>query len=366
MKKILLVITKGELGGAQVFVLNLAKSLQKKGIEVAVASGAGDYLPAELGKLKIPYFRLENLQRGFNPFQIRKYLQELKNLLKKEKFSVVHFNSSNTLSGGLISYGLGIKSVFTVHGLSVLNPAYRANFILKLFYRFYFKFLLKFINHTVFVSHYDKKEALRQKIVKAGEVIYNGLDLKDNYFLDKEEARKEIEKLSSLDFSQIYLIGSIGRLAPPKNYQFLIKNWQLIKEEKTNAKLIIIGEGPERKYYETLINKAGAGGDIILLGALPEASRFLKAFDLFVLPSIYEGLSISLIETLFAQIPVVASDLPGNIEVIGENNTYQGGDINSFLGKLKNVSLTSRDSSQFGINNLVDEYLKVYQRDNNN
>ena len=102
--KILLIITKAEIGGAQNFVLNLAKGLRSSGQEVVVAAGSGDYLSEELKKADIKFKRLKKLKRTNNLFKSFSFISELKNYVKNEKFDVVHFNSSNTLIGvwGLI------------------------------------------------------------------------------------------------------------------------------------------------------------------------------------------------------------------------------------------------------------------------
>lgn len=358
--KILLVITKGELGGAQTSVLTLARACQSRGIEVAVASGEGDYLATELKKTNIPYHRLNQLKRSFNPITAFAYSRELKQILVEENIDVVHFNSTNTLVASKLTKRLGVRSIFTVRGLSMLSPGYRANFLLKFFYRIFFRHHLGYIDEVVFVSNFDKEEAIRQRIVKKGVVIYNGLDIGPDYFLNREQSREELAKLSHRDLSNTFIIGSIGRLAKQKNYQFLISNWPKIKEIKPDAKLLIIGEGPERGYYERLIKDLGIEADVILLGPYNNASKLLKGFDLFILPSIYEGLSISLIEVLFAQIPVIASDIPGNVEVVGVDNCYLENNISSLLEKLNNNNLSKISSANFTVDRLAEQYIKSY------
>lgn len=362
--KILLVITKAEIGGAQTFVLSLAKGLKSKGVQVAVAAGKGDFLPNELEKYNIPFFYLNNLKRSKNPLAVFSFIIELRKLIRRENFDVVHFNSTNTLPGVFAAKLIKKKTltVFTVHGLSILHPEYKASKILKIIFKAYFKFFLNYIQRIIFVSEYDSVEAAKQKLTNRGEVIYNGLEMPLDYFLSKDEARLELEKITSKNLKGKYLIGSIGRLAEQKHYDFLIKNWSEIKKIKPDSKLIIIGEGAERKKYEEMIKKYNVFEDIFLPGEKKDASRLLKGFDLFILPSIYEGLSISLIEALFSGIPVLASDVGGNREVIGIENYFMLNNDLDFLEKLKKVEKAKIDSSLFAAESMVKKYKEIYER----
>ncbi len=361
--KILLLITKAEIGGAQAFVLNLAKGLKAAEDDISVAAGLGDYLPEELKKANIPFYRLNNLKRSQNPLTNWLFSRELKKLIDQEGFELIHLNSSNALAGALAARWSKKKPrvIFTVHGLSVLDPKYPAPGLLKVIYRFYFKFFLRYVNKTVFVSRYDFREGEKQGISARGIVIYNGLDFGPDYFLSPTVARLEIAKLINRDLGESYLLGSIGRLAPQKNYDFLIRLWPEIKKIKPTAKLIIIGEGPSRQKYEELITSLNLKEDIYLPGELKDASRLLKAFDLFVLPSLHEGLSISLIEAVLGGVPVLASEVGGNSEVIGETNCFVLNDTAAFLSHFTRPDKSKTEAVSFSASTMVKEYQKIYE-----
>lgn len=361
--KILLVITKAEIGGAQVFVLNLARGLKKEGKDVSVAFGEGDYLPLELEKEDIPYFRMKYLKRSRNPIDTISFIKELRLIIQENNFNVLHLNSTNTLPGVLAAKlaKKGTQTIFTVHGLSVLDINYKASKVIKLAFRMYFKLFIKFVDKIIFVSKYNFLEAKENNIIKKGEVIYNGLGLDSSYFLEKDVARHELEKISGFNFQDSFLIGSIGRLVSAKNYQYLINNWRFIKKIKSNAKLIIIGEGSERKRYEKLIEENHFEKDICLAGEKTEASRLLKGLDLFILPSIYEGLSISLIEAVLAQVPILASDVGGNSEVIGKENCFDLNDSEDLTDTLSKSINIPQDIEKFSPSKMVKEYSGVYE-----
>ena len=289
--KILIVVTKSELGGAQVFALNLARGLKARGEDVTIAGGPGEYLPEALTKSDIPFYRFKNLERSYNPLKVFKFIKELKDYVKSNSFEVVHLNSTNALFGvwGLAGLKPSPKIVFTVHGLSILDPNHRTNFIISFAYQFLFKTAWKKISRLVFVSRLNYASALKRGLAKTGEIIYNGLDLSGGYFEEREEARKYLGTQAGIDLSNAYIVGSIGRLAYPKNYEFLINSFTEIKKLKPNAKIILIGEGPERAKYETLIKSYRYEKEVYLLGEIQDAGHYLRAFDLFVLPSVFEG-----------------------------------------------------------------------------
>ncbi len=360
--KILIVVTKSEMGGAQVFTLNLARGLRASGEEVTVAGGPGEYLSTELKAAGVPFYRFKNLERSYNPLKVFKFIAELKAYAEREKFGAVHLNSTNALFGvwGLAALKPRPKIIFTVHGLSFLDTNHRTNFILKFAYRLFFKLAWKKVDRLVFVSRLNYMNAIERGLTKTGEVIYNGLDQGPDYFLAADSARAFLSEKSGADLSQSYIYGSVGRLAYPKNYEFLINSHIEIKKLQPEAKLILIGEGSERAKYETLIKSYRLEKEVYLLGEIKEASRYLKAFDLFVLPSIFEGMSLSLMEAVAAEILVLASRVGGNEEIIGAENCFALDSQEEFLEKLISAEKAKSEAKRFASKEMVEEYRQIY------
>ena len=218
--KILICITKGEIGGATNFVFWLAKGLKERGIKVKVGFGEGEYLKEKLEKEKIDFVNFKWLKRTHNPFSNLFFIFEIKKFLDKEKFDVCHFNSTNALFGAI---GAKIskskpKTIFTFHGLSILDPNYKKAWYLKFIYWLAFKFLLFFVDIPVFVSKNNLETAKKLKLVKEGIVIYNGIP--EPEFLEREIARKFFEEKIKIDLENKFLIGSIGRIDYQKIMSF--------------------------------------------------------------------------------------------------------------------------------------------------
>lgn len=371
--KILIVITKADLGGAQVFVLNLASKLKQRGYDVDVAAGTGDFLFAELEKKGVNYYYLDELKRNFSILDSFYFIKKLYQIMKHSKYDIIHLNSSNTLISAISVWFLKIKPkfLFTFHGLSFLDKNYNAIPGLKTLVKLYFKIFASNVDECVFVSAVNKEESIKSKITEKGVVIYNGLDLKENDFLTKDEARKFIFEKCKYDVKNDFVIGSTGRLAYPKNYEFLISNFGSIKNKYPGIKFVIIGDGPDLTKLKTLVKTHKCEEDIFFAGAIKEAHKYIKAFDVFTLPSRYEGLSISLIEAIFAGIPILASDVGGNMEVVGENcnQLYQLDDISDYVQNLEYIKnnfdsikiSNAKRKELFLLDGMVDSYIKVYK-----
>jgi glycosyltransferase involved in cell wall biosynthesis len=370
--KILFVITKSDLGGAQVFVLNLARALQKFGCEVEVAAGDGDFLFKELEKNNIEFHYLKSLKRDFSLFNALYFVSELHGLLKVKDYDVLHLNSSNTLIGSLARYFLPRKpkTVFTFHGLSFIDQNFSPNVFIKALAKFYFLIFLRTIDKSVFECKMNYDELKNTGMIKEAEIIYNGIDENDLKFLSREEARKKFEDISGAELGESFLIGSTGRLAHQKNYEFLINNFLRIQKEIPNVKVVIIGDGPDRINYETMIKGLGLESDIILLGELVNSHQYMKGFDLFTLTSRYEGVSISLIEALYASIPVLVSNVGGNQEVVGNSNRqlFNLDDIEGYINNLLEIRINKnyfinhniKMKENFALDKMAENYKKLF------
>lgn len=355
-KKVLILLTKPELGGAQVFARDLALELKTSSVSPYLAFGEGrdDFLKDEAERLGVPYFRLK-LSRSESIVANLLSFFSLLSFFRKNSFDVVHLNSSNALIAALAVKlsSFGTKVVFTFHGLSVLDPNYKSSKIKRRLFFWFFKFFLLFVKKKVFVSELNLEYAKKIKLVKKGTVILNGLT---EEYLERDRAREELG-LDKTDF----VIGHVGRLAYPKNQEFLINVLPEIRKIIPGAKMVVIGDGPDRNRLKE------KGKDIIFIDPRGGDMKYAKAFNLFVLPSIYEGLSMSLIGAVRAHTPVLASLVGGSSEVVGEEYCFKVNDIDSFMAKFKEVMALNWPVVEYGgkfeAEKMVERYLKVYNND---
>lgn len=146
-------------------------------------------------------------------------------------------------------------------------------------------------------------------------VVYNGSDFKPAG-LSREEARTKIGIHGNI-------ILSVGRLVPWKGFRMLIKIMPQLLNLSQFARLVIVGDGPDKKTLESMIKNLGLGKKVFLVGkkSKEDLAVYLAASDMFILNSGYEGFSHQILEAMTCGVPVIASAVGGNREVItqGEN-----------------------------------------------
>lgn len=314
--KILFIITKSEMGGAQKFLLDLVINLNKKDWQTTVASGPDGILLEELKEYQIETVRLKHLKNSFNLFGNLLALFEIWKIIKKQKPQVLYLISSTAgFLGSLAGFFNGLPLIiYRIGGWAFKEPH---SFLIKKTYLWLEKISAPFKDFIIVNSKFDFDLALKNNIAPEEKLrlFYNGLDPHQIKFLNKETARKEIDRRrdNKIKNNKIW-IGTIANLYKNKGLNYLIEAIPKIK--KFHLNLIIIGEGEERKNLENLIKEYRLEDSIYLIGEIEKASKFLKAFDIFVLPSIKEGQPWVILEAMAAQIPIVAANIAGIPEMI--------------------------------------------------
>jgi glycosyltransferase involved in cell wall biosynthesis len=202
-------------------------------------------------------------------------------------------------------------------------------------------------------------------------VIHNGMDLPTAAPRHRDEIRRELGIPAGGR-----VIAYVGRLARQKRVQDLIWGFELIRVMEDEVQFLIIGDGPERASLERFAQNLGIGSRVRFLGHRSDASSLLPAFDLFWLASDFEGLSNSVMEAMAAGLPVVASDIPPNRELVVDGETgylVPVGDRVAFAQfgqKLLSDSTLAeqlgragreRIRRKFSVEQMVDGYAKLYR-----
>ena len=165
-----------------------------------------------------------------------------------------------------------------------------------------------------------------------------------------------------------------GRLHPQKNLPVLLDAWPLVLQQLP-AHLLLIGEGPDRPAIEAQIQAKGLAGHVHLLGAVADPAEYLRGADFFVLPSLAEGMSNSLLEAMATAVPCLASDIGGNQDLIVNEQTgllLPTNDSQAWAAAIVNLLSRPERATQLGhagfqfvqrehaISRIVDRNLKLY------
>jgi len=386
MKKILYIITQSELGGAQKNVFDLAYALKEK-YEIVVAAGpdGGGDLYNLLKEKQIRYVKLRWLRRNdINPFADLVGLWEIFRLIKKEKPDIVHLHSSKAgFSGSIAAKLFGIKVVYTVHG-AVFEAAFSAP--ARKFYLWLEKFSALFKDKIICVSGNDKKIWLKYKAAPEEKlvVVHNGIDYQNLNLLPKDEARENLFSLSQQLFEAVSgskpdlkIVGTIANFYPEKGLPFLVQAAKIILKENhfQNIIFIVIGEGYQREILKEMIKDSGLEEKFILTGKIDNAPKYLKAFNIFVLPSIKEGFPYTILEAMAGGLPIVASYVGGIPEmvkneengflVLPKNAQMLAERITEILEKQNLAERFAQNSKikiqEFSLEKMVDETENIYK-----
>ncbi len=136
-------------------------------------------------------------------------------------------------------------------------------------------------------------------------VLNNAIEA-EKYVYD-ESIRAEVRQEFGID-PQVLVMGHVGRFSPEKNHKFLINVFYSLAQKHTDSRLLLVGSGPLETEIREQCNKLGIEDRVIFAGIRSDVNRILQAMDVFVLPSLYEGLGIVAVEAQAAGLPCIASD----------------------------------------------------------
>jgi glycosyltransferase involved in cell wall biosynthesis len=314
-KNILYLITKSNWGGAQKYVFDLACAAKEAGQNVSVACGGTGETGASTGPLanrltlnSIPVYTIKSFLRNMSPLNDVKAFFEVWRLIYHQKPDVLHVTSSKAGGIGALAgrFAFVPRIVFTSHGLTV-DEVWRPYWQRILIYiGTWLTLRLAHQNIMISTETFDRARKMPGLYARIS-LIKNGIAPIE--FIAQSAARAKIApQIPPQDF----WIGGIGELHPNKNWSSVIL---AITTLPKHVHLIIIGAGEEYSKLKQLIFKHDLTERVHLLGHL-DGAQYLKAFDIFILPSKKEGLPYVLLEAGLAGLPAIASDLPGNRDII--------------------------------------------------
>ncbi len=324
-KRVLFIITQAEWGGAQRFLYNLVSNLSSSKYEMMVATGSdGDNsLTEALKKKEITSHGLKFLKRDLSAWNDLRAVKELRSLIQEFKPDTLFLNSSKAgIIGSLAARKFPtLKVIYRIGGWSFNDPL---PLIMRQFYIWAEKYTSKFKDFIIVNNQHDFAQAHELKIKPRKKLllIYNGIDPYKLDFLDKNEAKIKIygilDHKPKESLSSNIMVGTIANFYKTKGLTYLIQAAKelLTRYSTPEISFVIIGDGPERKNLETQIKDLGLENKIFLTGRIPNASNYLPAFDIFVLPSLKEGFPWAVLEAMSAKLPVIATQVGANPEII--------------------------------------------------
>lgn len=227
--------------------------------------------------------------------------------LKENNIDVIHCHQYTPwVYGVLAAVGTKTKVIFTEHGRFYPDSSsWKRKLINPL--------LCKITNHVTSISKATKEALVEYENIPKNriEVIYNGIA---SLQVNQNETQKTRTKLGINTSTTI--IGTIARLDPIKNHKMMLNSFAIIVKQFDDIKLIIVGDGEERENIKTQISNLDLVNKVILTGYDPRPQRYLELMDIYLLSSLSEGTSMTLLEAMSLGKPCIATDAGGNPEIV--------------------------------------------------
>ena len=291
MKKILVIGLTERLGGVETYIYNVCCKLMKKGYKFYFLVHGADHCVYQ-----------QELQKLFNDneqhfYFIKKYksnflgtINDLRKFYKlhQNDFDVVCLETGSTAEFMYIyPFCKKIKSKILVHSHAGSGFNKLTNLLFK-------PILNKYTDIKLSCSDFATKWLFGKKYEKSVIVINNGIDCEK--FTYNEQFRNEIRNIYKIENNTI-ILGHVGRFSLEKNHKFMINLMKKISEKKENYLLMLVGDGLLKEEIMEYVKKMGLEKKVIFVGKTSETYKYYSAFDIFIMPSIYEGLPIVGIES---------------------------------------------------------------------
>jgi glycosyltransferase involved in cell wall biosynthesis len=318
-KKVLFLITKATWGGAQRYVYDLATHLPRERFEAVVAFGQSGKLVEKLATAGVAVTHITDLGRDVAVISDLRSFFAIWKLLRVQKPDVIHLNSSKAAALGALAARLARvpRIIFTVHGWPFKEErGYFATRAIRAI-----SWFTAILSHAVIVVSKEDEQLGTSMWGLEKKIVYIPLGIETPDFLSRDEASAI---LPTPNPSSPRIV-TIAELTANKGIRFAIEAISQLKKSGTNVSYFIIGDGEERVSLETLVQTLHLNDCVHFLGFIPEASRYLKAFDMFLLPSVKEGMPYVLLEATAAGLPFITTTAvpggtiePGNARVIAD------------------------------------------------
>ncbi len=360
------------MSGVQKAMMDILERLDRNRYHITILCNAEGELTAAAARLNIDCLILPELKREINPlFDLFAFIKLIR-LIKQNRFLLVHTHSSKSgFIGRLAARAAGAKCVVhTVQGFAFHEYSSRlATFIIGLMERI----AGRVTDRIIFVNQFDRTVALKMKLAPAEKMVTipNGIDLAQ---FNPDGTEPIPADLVGIEKSN-GIVGMVARLWEQKAPQDFIRSIPVVVKAIPNAKFLVIGDGHLKERLVKLSQELNIRDHVLFLGWRQDVKALLKILDVFVLTSLWEGLSVSILEAMASGKPVVATHIKGNNELVidGETgflvpakNPQQVGErvltllMNRTLAQKMGLKGYQRVRENFSIENTVAKINQVY------
>lgn len=365
--RVLHILNRLDRGGTELVVLKVMDGLSKVVFEHRLASLRGS--DPELQNVPLPGGKLLNAGDVGSGFQFP--LFRLARMMRAYRPHIVHSRNWGAIEAIPAARLAGVPvAIHSEHGYEIEMLAGLPN-RRRVFRRTAYAMADAVFAVTRELRDYHAKQAWisPQRI----RVIYNGVDT--HRFCPHPDLRAAVRKRFGLPPNR-FIVGAVGRMVRIKDHATLLRAVDLITQRDVDAHALLVGSGPELERTQALADASpGLAGRVTFVGASEEVPELLNAMDVFALPSISEGMSNTLLEAMATGLPVIATAVGGNNEVIDNDQsgwlirTKDHEAMASILTRLASqadlrrtsgVSARQRIIERFSLDRMLNDYTQLY------
>ena len=315
---VLVLDTVMDRGGAEAMIMNYMRNINRDIIKFDFLTNR-DYRAAYEDEIESLGGKVYHMCPMY-PGKFHRYKKEVREFLKEHpEYKIIHSNLEERSYLPLkVAKKMGVPvRISHSHNRPLgINP--------KLIVRYYFRFMLKFYNTHMFACGEEAGDWLYGKKNRSNVTIMNNA-VDANQYRYNPEVSKEMKKQLGIEGKKV--IGHVGRFFPQKNHSFLIDIFNEIHKKDKDTVLLLVGGGELddalKNQIKEKVRNLGLEDAVEFLGVREDVDRIVQTFDVFLLPSLFEGLPVTMVEAQAAGLPCVISDkvpiqcdLTGNVWVV--------------------------------------------------
>ena len=292
-------------GGVEHIATELVKNMDRKRVHVS-AVYHNCVVPEGVESIPVLHELWPHMDKApnFNTVNALSYRKWWKTYIDThDKFDIVHLH--------YVDSAFCYLDLFRKKGTITIGHSHNPHarpFTLGLFWSCIISFPARYLCDYAFgCSHQAAKDIFGMRMIKSGRcrVLYNGIHLEE--FKYNPDIRKNIRQNNHIE-DNIFVIGLVGRFEKQKNHEFLLKVFSEFYKNHDSSELWLIGTGSLYEKSIELANELGIANAVRFLGQVKNVNEYLQAFDCFVMPSNYEGLSLAIVEAQVSGLPCIVSD----------------------------------------------------------
>lgn len=317
--RVLQVVTHMNRGGLENMIMNYYRKIDRTKVQFDFLTHRAEEnqdFADEIKKLGGKIYHVSRL----NPFSYR-YLSELNNFFQTHKeYRVIHVHQ-DCLSGVILKVAKKNGVPVRIAHCHNSNQDKGIKYIIKLIYKKNIK-----VYATKLFACGDKSGKWMFETDKF-ETLPNAINAKEYIF----DASRRNTMRKELNLGESYVIGHVGRFSKVKNHEFLLDVFESINRLDKNTKLLLVGTGERKKDIEKIVKEKKLEENVIFTGLRTDINVIMQAIDVFVLPSLYEGLPVTMVEAQAAGLPCVISDrvpleckITENVEQLSLDSSING------------------------------------------